>query len=351
VEWSPVRDLRMRGNYSRAVRAPLIAEAFAEQVGGFATVQDPCSINNRGSGASTRAANCLALGVPAAFNFIYPGSITARFGGNPNLTEETSDSYTFGGVLTPRGIPGLSISADYYDIKVKDVISSVSAQNILNLCVDQATINNPFCGLFQRNQGPGPGPQGEEIGRVLEGSLLISTLNYASLRDRGLDMEVNYRRSIRGVGTLDLRANYTHVFQRSAFQNPADPKFQNSFLRELNDPQDEALFRANLKTGPVDLTYGLRFIGKQYLNTFEDYNAINFQPPQNADYADVKYYPRVFYHNARIGLDLVKRFELYAGVDNIFGKDPPFGLTGIGAGSGIYDNRGRFYYGGVKARF
>jgi outer membrane receptor protein involved in Fe transport len=351
VEWTPFRDLRLRGNYSRAVRAPLIAEQFAQQVSGFATVTDPCSLRNRGSGAATRAANCAALGVPAAYDFVYPGSLVARFGGNPDLTEEKSNSWTIGGVLSPRVIPGLSISMDYYDIEVKNVISAVSAQNILNLCVDQATIENPFCALFTRNTGPGPGPQGEEVGRVLEGSLLVSTLNYASLRDRGVDVEVNYRRQLAGIGTLDLRANYTHLLQRSAFQNPADPNFENSFLRELNDPQDEALFRANLKSGRLDLTYGVRFIGKQYLNTFEDYNFINDQNPQNADYADVKFYPNVFYHNARVGFDVTKQIEAYAGVDNIFGKDPPFGLTGIGTGSGIYDNRGRFFYGGLKARF
>ena len=267
------------------------------------------------------------------------------------MKEERSNSWTVGGVFQPRGIPGLSLAVDYYDIEVKNVITGVGAQTVLNQCVDLETINNPFCSLFQRNQGPGPGPQGEIPGRVLEGSLLVSTLNYASLRDRGLDMELNFRRMVRGIGTIDLRANYTHVFERSAFTNPSNPKFANSSLRELNDPQDEALFRANLDTGPFNLTYSLRFIGKQYLNTFEDYNALNFQPAQNTDYANVKYYPNVFYHNARVGLKLYKRYELYAGVDNIFGRDPPFGLTGIGAGSGIYDNRGRFFYGGVKARF
>jgi outer membrane receptor protein involved in Fe transport len=254
-------------------------------------------------------------------------------------------------VLQPRVIPGLSIAADYYDIEVKDVITGVGAQTVLNQCVDLPSIDNPFCSLFQRNAGPGLGPQGEIPGRVIEGSLLVSTLNYASLRDRGIDVEVNYRRRLGGIGTLDLRANYTHLLQRSSFTNPSNPNFENSFLKELNDPQDEGLFRANLKSGPVDVTYSVRYIGKQYLNTYEDYNGINGLPPQNADYANVKYYPQVFYHNARVGLDVNKKFELYAGVDNILGQDPPFGLTGIGAGSGIYDNRGRFYYGGVRARF
>lgn len=353
VEWSPIRDLRLRGNYSTAVRSPNLSELFSAETAGFATIgaNDPCALRNRSAGSSTRAANCAALGVPENFDFVYPGSLTIRFGGNQNLKEESSKSLTLGGVLQPRFLPGFSLSVDYYNIKVEDVITSVGALTILQQCVDQPTINNPFCGQFKRFQGPGLGPAGEIPGRVLEGSLLQSTLNFASLRARGIDAEAAYRRELSGIGRLDLRVIYTHVLQRSNFTNPADPKFENVIMRELGDPQDEFAIRANLKTGPVNLGYNLRFIGKQYLNTFEDYNSVNGQPPQNADYADVKYYPTVFYHNFRVGIDVGKSSEFYVGVDNAFNKAPPFGLTGIGAGSGIYDNRGRFYYSGFKARF
>jgi outer membrane receptor protein involved in Fe transport len=352
LEWSPVRDLRLRGNFSRAVRSPNLSELFSEVTSGFAPApNDPCAVRNRGQGSANRAANCLAQGVPADFDFVYPGSITARFGGNRNLQEETSKSFTVGGVLQPRFVPGLSISADYYDIKVEDVITSVAVQTILNQCVDLPTINNPFCALFQRNPGPGLGPAGEIPGRILEGSLLVSTLNFASRRTRGIDAEVAYRRELAGIGRLDLRAIYTHTFQRSNFENPADPTFENVLLRELNTPQDEFLIRAALKSGPYTFGYNVRFIGKQYLNTFEDYNSVNGLPPQNADYADVKYYPNVAYHNFRLGIDLEREYEFYVGVDNAFNKAPPLGLTGSGAGSGIFENRGRFFYAGARARF
>jgi outer membrane receptor protein involved in Fe transport len=43
--------------------------------------------------------------------------------------------------------------------------------------------------------------------------------------------------------------------------------------------------------------------------------------------------------------------EFYGGVDNIFDTHPPLGSTATGAGSSIYDIRGRNYYAGVKARF
>ena len=46
-----------------------------------------------------------------------------------------------------------------------------------------------------------------------------------------------------------------------------------------------------------------------------------------------------------------KNFEFYVGVDNLTNKEPPLGLTGIGAGSAIYDAKGRFFYSGFRANF
>jgi outer membrane receptor protein involved in Fe transport len=122
-------------------------------------------------------------------------------------------------------------------------------------------------------------------------------------------------------------------------------------MRELNDPQDEVNANLSLKAGKYTLGYQVRWIGEQYLNTYEDYNSINGQPPQNADYADIQTYPAVFYHDMRLGIDVTEKFNFYMGIDNIFNRMPPFGLTGVGGGSGIFDNRGRNFYAGVVAKF
>jgi len=39
------------------------------------------------------------------------------------------------------------------------------------------------------------------------------------------------------------------------------------------------------------------------------------------------------------------------GVDNVFNRLPPLGLTGAGAGSGIYSDIGRFFYAGAVLTF
>ena len=74
-------------------------------------------------------------------------------------------------------------------------------------------------------------------------------------------------------------------------------------------------------------------------------------PPENADYANRQYYPSAVYHYLRASYDFNKTVNLYVGIDNVADKIPPLGLTGTGGGSAIYESRGRFLYGGVKATF
>ena len=88
-----------------------------------------------------------------------------------------------------------------------------------------------------------------------------------------------------------------------------------------------------------------------YLNTAEDYLSVNGLPPQNNDYAPIVKYPTVTYHDIRLGLDVTEKLNMYLGVDNVGDKKPPFGLSGVGGGSGIYDVRGRYFYVGFNAKF
>ena len=350
IEYAPIDDLKFRANYGRAVRAPNLAELFAVPGQNFATVVDPCSARNLANGTANRAANCTASGAPAGYDFVYSSSLEIVSGGNPDLAAETSDSLTVGGVFQPSFVPGLTISADYYNIKVNKAIASVSAQTILNQCYDLATTANPFCGLFQRNTSAS-GPNGEELFQVLEGSLLQSSVNFAGFKVRGIDVEVGYNRDIEGLGKFSTRLNYTHTFQNDAFQDPTDPGFVTRFLYQLGDPVDEFSWDTNLKIGKVDIGYNLRFIGKQLQVGYTSIFPLNGDPAQNPDASETLFYPTVFYHDIKVAVDVTDKFNFYAGVNNLLNKEPPLGLTGIGGGSGIYDNRGRFFYLGFKANY
>ena len=154
--YSPLPGLRFRGNIARAVRAPNQSELFTPFGQNFSLLADPCDVDNVGAAlqAALRIASHRAFRPDSSiYSAQYTNSLPFLSGGNTALQAEVSNSITLGGVFTPRFIPGFSVSVDYYNIRVSKAIQSLSAQFILNQCVDLATINNPFCGFFTRASG------------------------------------------------------------------------------------------------------------------------------------------------------------------------------------------------------
>ncbi len=348
--YAPIRDITFRGTYARSVRAPNLSESFGATQQNFDTVNDPCSARNLANGTQFRAANCAAAGIPAAYDFVYQQSIEIRSGGNPNLQVEKSDSYTGGILLQPSAIPGLTFSSDYYKITVNNVISSVSAQGILNNCYDSPTLSNPFCGQFQRVGAGMTGPGGEQAFRVIEGSLLQSSLNFAKLAVSGINTNLEYTHRLGGV-LLNARLQYTHQLTNQSFTNPANPAFADNVLGELSQPKDAANLAINADFGSVFTNLNFRYLSKMSVGAIENHQAFQGRPPQNLDDFDIPFYPDVFYANVRFGFNIEPKSSFYIGVDNLTDRLPPLGLTGIGGGSGIYDNIGRRFYAGVSARF
>jgi len=256
----------------------------------------------------------------------------------------------FGFVLTPRFLPGFSASVDYYNIKVKNAISFVGPQTIISACYDLPTFPNTFCNQFER-AGAAGGRSGESPYALLNNSLLASPLNYAKLTAKGIDTEIAYRHQVGKIGRVETRLTYTHVINENQYVSATDPEFRDVLLMELGNPQDAFNWNTTLTHGRFSLGYQMRYISKMMLNTYEDFFSVQGRPPENPDYADRKFYPSVFYHDVRLGVDLNKQFNFYGGIDNLANKHPPLGLTGIGGGSSIYDARGRFFYGGVVAKF
>jgi outer membrane receptor protein involved in Fe transport len=361
-EWAPIKDIRFRANYGRAVRAPNVTETASPLVPNFAPgFSDPCRAGAIGTGSQYRNANCQAdlgaLLTTSSFANQNTYSLAVLSGSNPNLNAEKSDSWTFGTVIQPRFIPNLSLSVDYYNIKVNGVITSASAQQIANGCYDAPTLNNPFCALFTRYRGTGTGPLGEVPGQIQGNTLIQAPLNYAKRIRKGIDTQINYRVDLGSNVKLSTSLIYTHVFTASNFTNPQDPTFENVILSELGDPEDEFRLDADLTVGEVTFGYRLQFIGPMYVNTFEDFNSLGGRAPENADYANIAKYPIITYHALRVQWDkknagpFGKGFQLYAGVDNVFDQHPPLGSTGTGAGSSIYDIRGRNLYAGFRVKF
>jgi outer membrane receptor protein involved in Fe transport len=357
VVWSPVRGLRFRGNYARAVRAPNQVELFTPFGQNFALVTDPCDVNQVGAGSEFRAANCLADGVPAGTSINYQSSLFFLSGGNENLEAETSDSMTIGGVFTPAFLPGFSASVDYYSIKVKNVIQALPAQQILDTCYDLPTIDNPFCALFER-AGPGQtGSSGLPFG-IIDNSLHQSPVNFAKLKTRGIDIEVAYRQRLGNIGRLDTRLTWTHIFELTNFVDPTNPNFGDRILSELGDPQDRFNWNTSLQHGRFTFGYQMRYVGKQItfsenfgVGEYEDFFRFEGRDPQNTDLFADKWVNARFYHDVRFAVDVGPKYNFYLGVDNLTNTKPPFAVSGLGVNSAIFDTIGRFYYAGVSAKF
>ncbi|MWV28237.1 TonB-dependent receptor plug domain-containing protein [Aurantiacibacter rhizosphaerae] len=193
VEFAPIPDITFRGQYQRAVRAPNVGELFQGSAIGFPGANDPCASNAARGGGSLNAI-CNANGVSdaiyasdTAFANIQPDpQIAAFFGGNPNLAEETSDSWTVGVVLQPTAVPGLTITADYFDITVDDAIITISLQTALDLCYNTVQdLNAPQCAGFVGTRGPDGGFSRTNAPR-------LGGANVASLETSGIDLEVSY---------------------------------------------------------------------------------------------------------------------------------------------------------------
>lgn len=360
--YKPFGGLTLRANYGRSIRAPNVTETAGALTPNFSNgFSDPCRKDAIGTGSQYRAANCRtdlgALVDNATFANQPTYSLKVLSGSNPNLQAEKSDSYTYGAVFQPSFIRNFSLSVDYFNIKVNGVITAVTAQQIANSCYDLATLNNPFCGLFQRNKTGATGSDSESPGQILSNSLIQAPLNYARLERKGIDSQASYRFDISSDVSIATNVNYTHMFKYSSYTNPQDPTFENRQLSELGNPTDEFQIDTDLRVGQVTFGYRAHLIAAAYLNTYEDFNTLGGRAPENADYADTRNYPIITYHALRVEWDLKndhgigRDFQFYAGVDNVFDQHPPLGSTGTGPGSSIYDIRGRNLYAGFRVRY
>lgn len=338
--WAPVRDLRFRGTYARAIRAPNISELFAPESTAFFRPADPCSqsainslIANNDPAAQNRLNNCRADGIPVG----YEDPLTARFagvaGGNPNLKEETATTFTVGAVVQPRWVPGLSLSADYYSIKIEDAIAAVSAQDIVNNCYDLPTFPNDFCGLFTRNRNAGsPTFLGFNF-------LRQSQINFAALDTRGIDAQINYAFSL-GENNFNLSVNGNWTERLNRFFDPRRPDVANPGLRELGAPEFAGFGSVTWNRGDFTLNYGVQYIESTAVASVIQIERIDFE------FGPAGFAPDYWIHNLAFSLDATDQVTFYGGINNLTDEVPYLSSSAYPV-SGM----GRSFFLGATARF
>jgi outer membrane receptor protein involved in Fe transport len=319
---------------------------------------DPCS----GFAITATDYGCLAQGLLVGQNIAAnpAAQYNGLLGGNPNLNPEKSVTKTLGVVIQPSMVPGLSISADWYDIKIEDAIQGFGADAILNACVNDTTATSvsPACALIDRN------PAGS-LWLTSDGFVRDLPTNVGGFRTRGIEFNGNYSREIGGLGTMSLNFvgtmldkyeidnGLTEIYDCAGYYGPTcggpAPKWRHKLRVSMNTKMGIGISAQWRYFGAVDVEY------KNASGTLAG-NYYNYSSRLGAQsYFDLSV-------NASVGKSLSWRL----GVNNLLDKQPPLVTSGSGAFGasacagtvcngntypGTYDSLGRYIYTGVSLDF
>jgi len=353
AELAPIPDIRFRGSYNRAVRAPNIVELFFPQTLGLSGTVDPCA----GTTPQATLAQCQLTGVSAAqYGNITPNpanQYNGLFGGNPNLLPEKADTFTLGAVLQPRFVPGLALTVDWFKIEVENLVGAPSFAGTFNSCFEGSAT---ACSRIQRAPGTGSLWLGQS------GFVVLTNQNFEGLGlfTKGFDFQGNYSRRLGGLGTFNASFVGTLI---TDLGSPADPGV-GRYAGSTPSPKWRHTARIGL-TMPNGLGASLRwrhFSGVNCLNEINPETGTSFDSgcgsvanpiPANLRLSAQDYFDLAF--TAR----LAQRLNLRMGVNNILDREPPLaGQQTIPAGFGngntypqVYDALGRYLFAGFTVDF
>jgi outer membrane receptor protein involved in Fe transport len=361
-DWAPIPDFKFRASYNRAVRAPNIDELYTPSTVGLFSGQDPCAGTVVGgkaqAGAGDTFAQCSAMGVTAGeFGTINPcpaSQCSALGGGNSALKPEISSTTSYGVVFTPTFVHNLSLTIDYYDIKVLGDIGGIPATVTLADCSAGVT---SFCALVHR----------DAFGSIASptGYVVATNQNTGFLHVNGIDWELNYRLRLSDVGLPSLGAlsvnyvgSYTHEFIVQPVTGGGTYDCSGLYGPTCGNPTPHwrGKMRVTWSTPwNFDVSGQWRYLGGVAL----DSNTSN--PLLSNGVQDVvdAHIPAYSYFDLTGNWRIKDGFTVRAGLNNVFDKDPPIissiaGPTGPLNGNtypGVYDALGRTMFVGLTAKF
>lgn len=363
LRWAPVQDLTLRASYSRSFRTPTLFEFFeprTENTTLFPSIFDPA-----------------APGGPA---FVQPPGGT-RVGGSIDLQPERTDNYSVGLVLTPRQIPNLTITADYYQLNSEGGVVTAFAQAAV---VRNAADGFTFADRIIRDSSG-----------VLQ-TVLDFPFNSARRAVEGIDTTAVYQFPTDNFGKFALTVAYNHLLRFNA-QIVAETGFTNYLGRFQS---------ANSPLSPGSLPWNKGYVQAQWdYNGFQLINVFNYvgdykdfggflnnsflvldesgraPDPVNVEFTrnrDVKAFltfdtqlsytctaPRAVADEGtpkttasvpslRGWQRWLDQTTIRIGVNNIFDEPPPFNagaITGDNYDTSLGSIRGRYYYVGVNKKF
>ena len=214
LTYSVIDDLKLRTTYSHDIRAPNLNELFAAGTARTNTV----AVSNSATNTSTTI------------------TFVQNLGGNKNLTPESANTLGVGAVITPRWIPGLTASIDYYNITIAHAIGSITAQNTADLCYINAV--QSYCNNIVYTAGNATGRGTALPGdNTLAGGppiafINLTPFNFSKQKDEGIDVDITYSvpmDEITWFGTIPgditlhgLATHYMRNYTNDGVNPPAD---------------------------------------------------------------------------------------------------------------------------------
>lgn len=333
--YRPIDELMFRATRSRDIRAPNLSELFNAGSKVNNTVVDPAT----------------------NLSVQYEGTTT----GNLNLLPEEADTTGIGFVYQPSFVPGLSASVDYWNIDLKGAISTITAQNIVELC-------------FQGNQAMCQAINGGLPLTAFTGSraaIALQPFNLAQQLVRGIDLETSYRTPLSTFvsdlsGELVFRALGTHFIKNytdNTLTLPTDTAGQNTGGGPPSWRWNASITYSN---NPFSGTFSARGVsaGRYGNNLIEctsgcpestiDHPTINVNHIAGAVFFDMS-----ASYTMLVGQQQEAQAQLFFNVKNVTNKDPvivaggPSGLPydTVTTNPANYDSLGRTYLAGVRVKF
>ena len=356
-EFAPIRDIRFRGGYNRAVRAPTVQDFFAPQRVVLDGTSDPCA----GRVITAADRGCILQGLRVGQTTpVNPASqYNGLIGGNANLRPEVADTYTAGVVVQPSFLPRFALTVDYFDIKVNRAITGIGADTILNACV--TTVDPTFCGLINRD------PAGS-LWLTPAGFVRDITQNIGGLSTKGIDVNASYSQPIGSFGTVGLTFVGTYL-DKLVTDTGVTGKYDCTGLygNVCGTPNPEWRHQArvsfNMPNG-IGASLRWRYFGKATIDALSanaNLNSTSATGPTPGGVArpGLARLPHVNYFDLALTFRVTDQYTFRLGANNLLDRDPPLtgsqacpaGICSGNTFSQVYDTLGRYLYAGVTLDF
>jgi len=328
-DWAIVESFRLRGTVGTGFRAPNIAELNTQGAGTFPLMNNPCELADRALAAGditqTTYDNCKALGMNTTDSgeLGFAWQSYQEYVSTGNLQPETSNQYTIGFVWDIDVADGLTLSADWWHIKVDDVIGVPGANALFNTCLASENLSSPACSADIWNplvfEPDVPGDAYTDYG------------NLGTLETDGIDFSGTFNSSFSNGLGFRARADLTWL---NSYKSGTNVGTQ---VEQAGTADGFAVFpewKATVDFGIAGSVWTTDLIFR-YFSKCDDL----WRPPSTTADAVAE----ATLYTDLVGTYTWNQFNFTVGINNLFDVDPPYFHSAFNANTepGLYDVIGR----------